>query len=126
VAPLRRWIAYVWPAIALGPVGEALALPLSMQLASFKGAISPLTSSLAVSVSVLTGGSAVSGAPERTAPAPAGPKPSHSAPSGHLAPHEGGMSLFLTVMTVMATLIGVVALARLTVGEDLFSRRWLH
>jgi hypothetical protein len=37
------------------------------------------------------------------------------------------MSLFVMLITVLAALIGLVALARLTLGEDLFSpAHWLR
>lgn len=36
------------------------------------------------------------------------------------------MSLLVTILTVFGALIGGVALARLAVGEEFFSMRWLH
>jgi hypothetical protein len=47
-------------------------------------------------------------------------------PYSAFTPNGGGMSLFVTILTVLAAMIGVVALARLTVGDEFFSMRWLH
>jgi len=128
VAPLRRWVAFVWPAIALGPIERALALPLVLPLAlrpaSWDEAISDAASRFAPVLSTLTG-AVGSEAAERSVPAQKYRAPG-SAPDGGLIGHGGGMSLLVLLITIVATLIGVVALARLTVGEDLFSRRWLH
>jgi hypothetical protein len=54
-----------------------------------------------------------------------GPNASRPEPLAALPP-SGGMSLLVTILTVLAGLVGVVALARLTVGEDFFSLRWLR
>jgi hypothetical protein len=123
VVPLR--IIYVWPAFALAPLAEALAMPPSLQLSSLSEAISPLMAGLTAPVAVLRESAAGSDAPDSSAQAP-DTGVSRPAPSAYFAPHEGGMSLLVTVITVIAALAGVVALARLAVGEDLFSRRWLH
>jgi hypothetical protein len=120
-APLRRWIARVWPAIALGPIGEALA----RQLASLEKAVSDPMSALARSLSLLPGNPGVGDILGASARSPE-PNASRSAPFSSFTPHGEGMSLLATMITVLAALVGVVALARLTVGEDLFSSRWLH
>lgn len=118
-------MAYVWPAVALGPAARALAI----LLPDLVGASVPrmprmpdparlFTQVLGVAAS--SAGSASSG----SAPTlHSSPRP---APSSDLVPSSGGMSLFVTILTVLAALIGVVALARLTVGEEFFSMRWLH
>ncbi len=118
--PRRHLVAYVWPAIALGQVGEALV----MQLARLGGVTFP-TPGMAPSLSLLTGNAAASGVPEPPRRS-ATPDASRPAPASPLAPHGGGMGLLAAMITVLAALVGVVALARLTVGEDLFSSRWLH
>jgi hypothetical protein len=123
-APLRRLLAYVWPAIALGPLGEALVIPLGLQLMSLDSPTLDRLTSLARSLSLLpeTVGSSPNPNP---APQPPRPDVSHPTPFS-LPPASGGMTLLATLVTVLAALIGVVALARLTVGEDLFSTRWMH
>lgn len=123
-APLRRWIAYVWPAIALGPAADALAMSLVPRLAGLESVATRSLAALAASLS-LSEASGASGAPAESAQAPE-PNPPRAAPFHDFTPQGGGMSLFVTMITVLAALIGVVALARLTVGEDLFSTRWLH
>ncbi len=120
-APLRHLVAYVWPAIALGQGGEAL----MMQLARLEGATLLSMPGVARLLSLLTGNPAASGAPELPRRS-ATPDASRSTPFGSLVSHGGGMSVLATMITVLAALVGVVALARLTVGEDLFSSRWLH
>jgi hypothetical protein len=122
-APLRRLLAYVWPAIALGPIGEALAMPLGLHLARLDNLASVPLAGLARSLSVSPEGIGSSAASK---PAPSSPGPNVSHPNPFPTPNGGGMNLFTTLVTVLAALIGVVALARLTVGEDLFSTRWLH
>jgi hypothetical protein len=119
-APLRRWLAYVWPAIALGPFGEVLAT----QFEQLRRAISLPGDGLAQALSPLIGVAGASGSSPSAMPAPRSSAPS-SAPFG-LLPGSGGMNLLVTVVTVLAALVGVVALARLMVGADLFSSRWLH
>jgi hypothetical protein len=121
-APLRRWVIYVWPAIALGPVGEALAAPLAMPLESLAIVASRSMAGVAASLSLQAEGTGASGAPAQAAKADA----SRPAPFSSFTRHGIGMSLFLTMVTVLAALIGVVALARLIAGEDLFASRWLH
>jgi hypothetical protein len=80
---------------------------------------------VARALSLLTGDAAVSDAPGFSRRS-ATPNASRPAPFSGFAPHGGGMSLLAAMIAVLAALIGVVALARLTVGEDLFSSRWLH
>jgi hypothetical protein len=42
-------------------------------------------------------------------------------------PAGGGMSLFLTIITSLLALVGLIALTRLTAGEEFFSSlRWPH
>ncbi len=124
-APLQRLLAYVWPAIALGPIREALAIPLARGLKSLEKAISLPILGLDRSLALQPGNVESSGGPKPAAPSP---KPSSSPPFpfNAVTPDGGGMSLLVTLVTALAVLVGVVALARLTVGEDLFSTRWLH
>jgi hypothetical protein len=44
-----------------------------------------------------------------------------AAPSVAPLPAGGGLSLFLAIVTSLSALIALIALARLTVGEELFS-----
>lgn len=120
-APLPRWVAYVWPAISLGPAARALAVLLPDLVGA---SVPPMPDPARLFTQVL--GVAASGAGSALSePAPT----SHSsqpAPYSDLMPSGGGMSLLVTILTILAALIGVVALARLTVGEEFFSMRWLH
>lgn len=118
-APLRELLAYVWPAIALGPVGSIL-LP---QLALLERRLPPAGVGARALLPPLPGGGPAGPAPGPSVPS-AVADPSDAAP--FYASHEGGMSLLVAVITVLAALIGLVALARLAVGEDFFSMRWLR
>ena len=124
-APLSRWLAYVWPAIALGPVGEALTMTWALRLTRLERAFPLPASGILGSLSLPTG-AAGPGDASQPSPASRGAEASRPGPLDRLTPHGGGMSLLVTAITVLAALIGVVALARLAVGEDLFSSRWLH
>jgi hypothetical protein len=122
-APLGRVLAYVWPAVALGRLG---------------GAFSPLLSALERSVSQLASGFplfsaagvALAGAAD-AANAPGSPGDGSSLSSqGRGGPPldslpSGGMGLRAVLLTVLIGLVGALAVARLLVGEELFSpRRW--
>lgn len=120
-APLRELLAYVWPAIALGPFGDALVTQLVTQLLGLERESLPPGYALGPSLSSAT--TPAGGDPRPSAPA-AQTGPSDAAP--FYAAHGGGMSVLAIVVAILASLVGVVALARLTVGEDLFSTRWLH
>ncbi len=117
---MPRWLAHVWPAVSLGPAARALAV----LLPDLVGASAPpMPDPARLFTQVL--GVAASGGSALSEPAPM-PHSSRPDPYSDLMPSSGGMSLFATVLTVLAALIGVVALARLTVGEEFFSMRWLH
>jgi hypothetical protein len=118
-APRRELLAYVWPAIALGPVGDAL----MTRVAALAPAL--LLRSLTAPASLSPSGA---GAPASDGPGTAAPTAPAASPdpSPFFTPHSGGMSFLVTVITILAALVGMVALARLTVGEDFFSRRWLR
>jgi hypothetical protein len=120
-APLRRWLAYVWPAVALGPFARALVV----LLPDLVGASMPPMPDPARLFTQVLGVAASSGGSSLSEPVPT-PQSSRSAPHSDLLPSSGGMSLLITILTILAALIGVVALARLTVGEEFFSMRWLH
>jgi hypothetical protein len=122
-APLRPLVAYVWPAIALRSLVEALVSPFVTQLADLERVPSLTLPGIFTSPSPLDGG--VKEAPRRSARTPE-PIASRPDPLNAFTPQGGGMSLLLTAIAVLAALVGVVSLARLTVGEDLFSSRWLH
>jgi hypothetical protein len=116
-APLRELLAHVWPAIALGPIGSALVA----QLVGVERGFPPLGYDLRPPSMPTTASS--SGDPRPSSPV-AHTAPSNTAP--FFSAHGGGMGLLATVVAILASLVGVVALARLTVGEDFFSTRWLH
>lgn len=115
--PLPRWLAHVWPAIALVKTVKVLAV----LLARWEGATSVTGSGdtqRATSQLVgITGNSGVLGLSKQSVA-------SHDrlgSPTLAPAPASGGMSLFLTMITLLLTLIGLIALARLAVGEEFFS-----
>lgn len=120
-APLRRWLAYVWPAVSLGPAARALAV----LLPDLVGASAPPMPDPARLFTQVLGVAASSGGSALSEPAST-PHSSQPAPYSDLMPSSGGMSFLATILTVIAALIAVVALARLTVGEEFFSMRWLH
>ena len=120
-AALPRWFAHVWPAIALGRAGEVLATLLARWEVATSLPISDATQLLVRLV----------GATESNidAPTPSGRSAalngSPAAPSIAPVPASGGMSLFLTMITSLLTLMALIALARLVVGEEFFSfLRW--
>jgi hypothetical protein len=80
---------------------------------------------VAGALSLLPGGAGASDAPPHSGQAA---KPNSSRPGlfSSFTSNGDGMSLLVKMITVLAALVGVVALARLTVGEDFFSTRWLH
>lgn len=127
-APLPRWIAYVWPAIALGQTGDALAA----LLVRWEAATSLAASDAARLFSRLMGITRAFRLPAssdafKPSEQPATPKGSLAAPPIDPVPAGAGMSLFLTMITLLMALLGLIALARLTVGEEFFSfLRWPH
>ncbi|HEX5929524.1 MAG TPA: hypothetical protein VFY48_09030 [Solirubrobacterales bacterium] len=119
-APLRELLAHVWPAIALGPIGRTLIA----QLAGLDQG-SPVSRAGAAASPFSISYSARAGSPS-SFPAPSAPDAAPPSGTPFFSPHGGGMSLLVTLITVLASLVGLVALARLTVGEDFFSTRWLR
>jgi hypothetical protein len=121
-APLGRLLAYVWPAVALGRVAGAF-LPL---LSGLDGSIGHLASgfplfSVAGAAIADVAGAATPGSPAdgsgQSTQERAGP------PLDSLS--SGGMGLATLLVTGLLGLVGAVAVARLLVGEELFSpRRW--
>lgn len=76
-APLRRWLTYVWPAVALGPFGELLtALPGSVEAVA---GVSP--SELRRMLSALQTGAGVGAGEEIGSPSPAAAPQSSPRPS---------------------------------------------
>lgn len=117
VAVPRRWFAHVWPAIALGRIGKGLAT----LMAGWEGATLLPVSDAARLFSRLTGIIEDSDAPPQSPATNGSPAP----PPVASMPASGGMSLFLTMITSLLALIGLIALARLAVGEEFFSSlRW--
>ncbi|HKO38618.1 MAG TPA: hypothetical protein VJU14_09645 [Solirubrobacterales bacterium] len=112
-----RWRAYVWPAIAL----------------RIEDAVAPLLTSLDrfVEVRVLPDALVEAFAPSALFDSVglAGPPVRHESPAGDSRPSSGPalpeeeMGLLATLLVALLTAMGLVALARLVVGEDLFERR---
>jgi len=124
-APLSRWFAYVWPAIVLGHTGTLAALLARWESANLPPALTSLSASDAVRLLPrLLGITGESDAPTLSKQ-PVTPTGSLAPPPVAPAPANGGMSLFLTIITSLLALVGLIALARLTVGEEFFSSlRW--
>ncbi len=126
VAPLGRLLAYVWPAVALGPAMKVLAI-LAPGALPDQGGENPFAAPDWVRrfspVSIATPSGGASGLFERAATTTATSEP---APYHSPLPGGEGMSLLVAVLAVFGALIGGVALARLAVGEEFFSMRWLH
>jgi hypothetical protein len=117
-APVRRWHAYVWPAIALR-VRAALAPLLSpvnglvdvVQVPDVFGLLSP---------SAISGSVGIAGSSERP-----GPPVRDRRSSLEIALPAEGMGLLAILLVVLLMGVGLVALARLVVGEELFeARHW--
>lgn len=118
-APPLELLAYLWPAIALGPFEGGMTIQAAGPEPSPLLRVLPVVAMSAL----LPDRAPASAGPSRAAPDAPEASPD---PGPFLSPHGEGMSFLVTVITVLAAIVGVVALARLTVGEDLFSTRWLH
>lgn len=119
-APMEEWLAHLWPAVALGPLGNTLMAQLA-ELAPIR-----LLEDLAAPVRLVL---SPDGAPAKGDPGGRGAPASQTAsPDSHsyFPPGGGGMSFLVTVITLLAACAGLVSLARLLVGEDFFSMRWLR
>jgi hypothetical protein len=114
---MRRWRAYVWPAIALRIEG-AMA-PLLARLDGFVEA-GVLPDALETFTSpALSDSFGLAGPPLRVE----SPSREPRASTGPALP-EGEMGLLVSLLVALLTAMGLVALARLVVGEDLFERRY--
>jgi hypothetical protein len=117
-ARLRRWIAYVWPAVALGRIGGAI-LPLMASLERTFGRLGSDFQPLAAL------GGAFAGAAATAIPGAPGPTTGRSAqsdPGRSILPlSSGGMGLLTIMLIVLLSLVAAIALARLVVGEEVFS-----
>jgi len=116
-ATLRRWRAYVWPAIALR-IGDALT-PLLARLERFAAVQMPVVFSLSSPSAVLD--SAGNDLPSKRSGLLG---QNLRSPSVAVLAKEG-MSLLAALLIGLLMALGLVALARLFVGEELFeARRW--
>jgi hypothetical protein len=125
-APLPRWFAYVWTAIALGDTGTSAALLAGWESASSLPALTSLSASDAVRLLSRLMGIAGNSDASTFSKQPATPIGSLAPPP--VAPvSASGLSLFLAIITSLLALVGLIALVRLTVGEEFFSSlRWPH
>jgi hypothetical protein len=116
-APLRRWRAYVWPAIALR-IGDALA-PLLTRLDRLAAVRVPDVFGLLFPSAVPA--SAGNDLPSKRSGLLG--QDLQSPPVASLT--EKGMSLLAALLIGLLMAVGLVALARLAVGEELFETgRW--
>jgi hypothetical protein len=117
-APAEEWLAHLSPAVALGPVGR-----LTMRVARLAsrlllgGRFAPSRALLSPHSAPASGGSGPAAPSAQTAVSDSDP---------FFSPNSGGMSFLVGAITMLAALAGLVALARLLVGEDFFSLRWLR
>lgn len=114
-APLPRWRAYVWPAVALR-VGDVLK-PL---LASIDG----LAHVRVPDVPGLFSSSALHGSVGVDRPGGRSGLLGQDRQSPGLALHEDGTGLVAGLLIGLLMAVGLVALARLVVGEELFEGRY--
>lgn len=116
-APLRRWRAYVWPAVALrirdalvsllAPLSGFVSVHLPAALRSFSPAATP--------------GSAGIDFPPKLADLPSRDPGS----SSEASLSKDGMSLLVSLLIGLLVVVGLGSLARLVVGEELFEpRHW--
>lgn len=117
-APVRELLAHVWPAVALAPLGRALIASLAvvasgpLPVGRVAAAAAPLSPSEgAWGAAASKPGPVQGGSPD---------------PASFSSALRWRMGLLLTLITALAALVGVVAVARLAVGENLFSLRWLR
>jgi hypothetical protein len=113
---MRRWRAYVWPAVALR-IEDAVA-PLLTRLDGFVE-VGVLPDALETFTSSALSDSVVLAGPPVGVESPSG----DARPSSGPALPEGEMGVLATLLVALLTAMGLVALARLVVGEDLFERR---
>lgn len=116
-APLRRWRAYVWPAVALR-VRDAL-MPLLASLDSFRAIHVPDAFEV-LSPAPSTGSIGIGLSSKRPTP----PSQDLQSPAEPALP-DAGTSLLATLLIGLLAVVGLGSLARLVVGEELFEdRHW--
>jgi hypothetical protein len=113
---MRRWRAYVWPAVALR-IEDAVA-PLLTRLGRFVDRDVLPDALETFASSALSDPVGLADPPVRFGSPGGDPRPS----PGPVVPEEE-MGLLATLLVALLTAMGLVALARLVVGEDLFERR---
>jgi hypothetical protein len=113
---MGRWRAYVWPAMALR-IEDALA-PLLTRLDGFVDVVVLPDALETFTSSALSDSVGLAGPPVGVESPSGETRPS----SGPIVPEEE-MGLLATLLVALLTAMGLVALARLVVGEDLFERR---
>jgi len=114
---LPRWLARVWPAIALVRTMKTLAVLLARWEGATPVSVADDTRGVTSQHVGITGDSDVLGLSKRSD----APHDRFGSPPLAPIPAAGGMSLFLTMITLLLTLVGLIALARLFVGEEFFS-----
>jgi hypothetical protein len=117
---VRRWLAYIWPAVALGGAREIL-FPLlaTLEHSGLRLDGRVLTRLLAVTTGLVAQfANGLSAGSQNSSPLHG------SSPSFDFALTHGGVELLLAIFMALLALAGLVALARLTVGEELFESRW--
>jgi hypothetical protein len=116
-APMPRWRTYLWPAIALRL--EAVLMPLLPRLEGLVEFRWPDAFGLPSRTAAPVVGGGIDRSSERLEP----PRQDLRSPTGVALP-EGEMGLLATLLVGLLTIMGLVALARLVVGEDLFESRY--
>lgn len=107
-APLRRWLAHVWPAVALGPFGELLtALPGSVEAVTGASALELRQVLLALQTGAGVGTGEEIGNPASAAAPQSSPQPS---PPPVSIPIGGAISAFILIVA-SACLLALLLLA---------------
>jgi hypothetical protein len=117
-SPLR-WRAYVWPAVALRV--EAAVRPLLVGLGDLTDVQAPDLLGLSFSPSALSGSVGIDRPSVRVDP----PNLDRQSSSPGFALSDEKLSLLATLLIALLGVVGLVSLARLVIGEELFEpRHW--
>jgi hypothetical protein len=116
-SPLR-WRAYVWPAIALRV--EDAVMPLLTSLDGLVDVQAPDVLGLSFSPAAISSPVGV----DRPSGRADAPNQDHQSSSPGFALSEEKLSLLATLLIGLLAVVGLVSLARLVVGEELFEPRY--
>jgi hypothetical protein len=122
-ASLGRLLAYVWPAVALGRLGGVFT-PLLFALQSSVRQLASGFGLFSAAGVALAGAAGAANPPGALGDGSGQSSQGRGGPSLEALP-SGGTGLLTVMLTVLLGVVGALAVARLLVGEELFSpRRW--